>query len=455
MVDQIQAFRAQAKIVAVDTDATPPLRRAAVELLGRSHRWSSSEESELLADLLQPIHPDEVQKAALEALSFGDNPQIGLAILRRYPQMSPALRNQSLDQLLSRPAWTETLLGELESGRLAPAEIESLFQTRLLTHQDEALRRRAESLLDAVDTDRQSVIDAYRDCLVAEGDVARGELLFVKHCGTCHRVGNVGQEVGPNLAAITDRSPAAMLVSILDPNRALEDKYRSYLVVTDDGRTLTGIITAETSTTITLKNAQAKELVILRSEIEELQSTGVSLMPSGIEKELDVSSMADVLSFVRTLRPRPKSFVGNLPKQVSQDEDGVITLAASDCRIYGDSLIFESRYSNLGYWQSATDLAEWVVEVSRPGTYDVAIDYACDDSNAGNLYALRIGPEELVGKVEGTGTWDDYQTAELGRITIDAGPHHLVFRPQQDPAGCLIDLRKVILRPSGDPPATR
>ncbi|MDC0936233.1 c-type cytochrome [Pirellulales bacterium] len=303
--EQISLFREKAKTAAVDPDAEPSLRQAAVNLLGRSYQWAGSEEIELLAQLLEPFQADQLQRAVLEALAARDESQVASAILQRLAQMSPALRAQALDQLLSRSVWIDVLLDELESGRLACTEISSVFQTRLLTHQDEALRGRAEALFKAVNSDRQAVIDAYRESLTAEGDVARGELLFAKHCGTCHRVGGIGQQVGPDLAAITDRSPAALLVSVLDPNRAVEDKYRSYNVLTDDGRARTGIFVAETSTTITLKNAQGKEEVILRNEIDALQNTGSSLMPSGIEKELDVHKMADVLSFVRAQRPPP------------------------------------------------------------------------------------------------------------------------------------------------------
>ncbi|MDG2380034.1 MAG: FG-GAP-like repeat-containing protein [Pirellulaceae bacterium] len=448
VTDRIHSFREQAKMVAADPNAPLPLRHDAVRLLGRSHRWAAPEDVQRLADLLEPTHADSLQRVALEALSYGDDAEIASSILGRIPSMSPALRAQSLDQLLSRTVWIELLLNEVAANRLPAGEIGTIFQTRLLTHQDESLRKQAESVFVVVNNDRQAVINAYRPSLVAKGNSARGELLFAKQCGSCHRIGQVGKEVGPDLTAITDRSPATLLTAVLDPNRSVEDKYRGYSVLTDDGRVQTGIIPAETSTTITLKNAQGEESVILRSEIDSLRSTGLSLMPTGLEKEIDKNQMADLLSFLGSLRPAPKSFEGNQPQQVKQGTDGTIELTAADCRIYGDSLVFESRYGNLGFWQSATDVAEWLVEVSRAGSYDVIIDYACDSSTANNTYALTIGLEELVGKVEGTGTWDDYRTTTIGQVTLNTGPQHLVFRPEQAPAGCLIDLRAVILKPT-------
>ncbi|MBN00839.1 MAG: dehydrogenase [Planctomycetaceae bacterium] len=446
--DRIASFRKIAEKVATDTAAPLDLRSAAIGLLGRTHPWSDAPNFDLLADLLQPIHANALQIAALEALCHGDTPEIGSAILGRLREMSPMLREQSLDQLLSRTVWIDLLLSDVQSGNLVTNEIGSVFRTRLLTHEDESLRKRAGSLFDVVNKDRQTVIDNYRDSLAVDGNTANGELVFAKHCATCHRVGEVGNEVGPNLSAITDRSPSAMLTAVLDPNRAVEEKYRSYIVITDDGRAQTGIITSETSTTITLQNAQAKKTVILRSEIESLESAGLSLMPTGLEKEVDPASMKDLLSFLRTFRSQSRSFPDNEPKQVEQGDEGNITLNAADCRIYGDTLVFESHYGNLGYWQSASDVAEWLVNISKAGTYDVSIDYACDDGTANNTFAMEIGSDRLVGKVPGTGTWDNYRTMSIGQVTVGTGPQHLVFQPEGTPSNCLIDLRSIILTPA-------
>ena len=171
-------------------------------------------------------------------------------------------------------------------------------------------------------------------------------------------------------------------------------------------------------------------------------------MPTGLEKEVDPASMKDLLSFLRTFRSQSRSFPDNEPKQVEQGDEGTITLNAADCRIYGDTLVFESHYGNLGYWQSASDVAEWLVNISKAGTYDVSIDYACDDGTANNTFAMEIGSNRLVGEVPGTGTWDNYRTMSIGQVTVGTGPQHLVFQPEGTPSNCLIDLRSIILTPA-------
>ncbi len=72
--------------------------------------------------------------------------------------------------------------------------------------------------------------------------------------------------------------------------------------MTEQGRSFNGIIAAETANSITLKRAEAKQDVVLRSNIEELIASGVSLMPEGLEKDLKPQDLADVIAFVKSIK---------------------------------------------------------------------------------------------------------------------------------------------------------
>ena len=94
---------------------------------------------------------------------------------------------------------------------------------------------------------------------------------------------------------MTDKSPKALLVAILDPNRAVEAKFISYSAVTADGLTHTGLLASETGNSITLVAQEGKEQVILRADLERLQSSNKSFMPEGMEKDLSPKDVADVI----------------------------------------------------------------------------------------------------------------------------------------------------------------
>jgi putative heme-binding domain-containing protein len=124
----------------------------------------------------------------------------------------------------------------------------------------------------------------------------------VKTCASCHKLDGTWHEIGPNLATIQNRGAEAILANVLDPNREVNPQFLSYFVVTNDGRTLTGMIQAETGTSITLVRADNQSDLVLRSEIESLESTGVSLMPEGLEKDLTPQAMADLIAYLLSVR---------------------------------------------------------------------------------------------------------------------------------------------------------
>lgn len=182
------------------------------------------------------------------------------------------------------------------------SEVDARLRQQLLTHPDATIQQLAANLLGSVsETSRAKVLAEYMLVPQLAGDAGRGKMIFTKSCATCHRLQDIGKHVGPDLTALTDKSPAAILVAILDPNRAVEDKFRNYIALTNDGRQFTGMITNETGNSITLTGADAKEQTILRTDLEELLSTGKSLMPEGLEKELPPQAVADVIAYAQHL----------------------------------------------------------------------------------------------------------------------------------------------------------
>ncbi|HEY8747784.1 MAG TPA: c-type cytochrome, partial [Tepidisphaeraceae bacterium] len=151
-----------------------------------------------------------------------------------------------------------------------------------------------------VNADRQRVVEAYEPALKLTGNARHGAEVFNRACSGCHRFGGAGNPVGPDLASIGDKSPATLLPSILDPNRAIEPKFIAYIVQTRDGQTLSGVLGTETATSITLLQANVPPLQILRTNLLLLRSTGQSLMPEGLESGLSVQDVADLIEFIRT-----------------------------------------------------------------------------------------------------------------------------------------------------------
>ncbi|MEZ6071377.1 MAG: c-type cytochrome [Pirellulales bacterium] len=124
-------------------------------------------------------------------------------------------------------------------------------------------------------------------------------------CAKCHRVDGFGADVGPDISDVRNRSTEALLYDVLDPNLKVEPVFSDYTVVTGDGRVLNGLMVDETAEAVVLRQAEGKQIVVARGQIEQIGTSGLSLMPEGIEQDVTVQQMADLLSFLKA-HPRPQ-----------------------------------------------------------------------------------------------------------------------------------------------------
>ena len=146
------------------------------------------------------------------------------------------------------------------------------------------------------------MIRKYQAALKLTGDVTRGRTMFRKICAACHRLEGHGKAVGAELAGITDRGLDAVLLNVLDPNREVKPQFLSYVVATESGQIITGMITAESANSLTIQRSDGTVTTVLRREIDELNSTGLSFMPEGLEKQVSLQAMADLLSYLSAVR---------------------------------------------------------------------------------------------------------------------------------------------------------
>ena len=158
------------------------------------------------------------------------------------------------------------------------------------------------------------MVDDYLPALALKGDPAAGKAVFTRVCATCHRLGELGVEVGPNLGALKEKTPETLLISISIPTGPLSRATRSFTVATKDGRLITGLVASETANSVTLRRQEGKEDVVLRSDIEEMTASGQSFMPEGLEKDLTRRDMANLIAFLESIDPPPKAFQGNHPR---------------------------------------------------------------------------------------------------------------------------------------------
>ncbi|QDV33837.1 PVC-type heme-binding CxxCH protein [Tautonia plasticadhaerens] len=259
---------------------------------------------ETLPELLDGRQPSPVQLAALRALGDRAEPEVGPILTAAWRGFGPSSRREATEVLFARPDRLSALLDAMQSGAIPPGQLDPARRDQLLQHRDASVRGRAEQLLagTSASSTRAEVIASYRDALSLEGGPDRGQVVFRKACATCHKAEGFGAEVGPDLATVTNRTPEDLVIHILDPNREVLPQYLNYNVATVDGRVLSGQVASESPTSITLKRAEGVTDVVPRDQIDEFASTGQSLMPEGLEEEVTVEQMADLIAYLKGLQ---------------------------------------------------------------------------------------------------------------------------------------------------------
>jgi putative heme-binding domain-containing protein len=138
--------------------------------------------------------------------------------------------------------------------------------------------------------------------LAMTGDAKRGEAIFFTEsmqCAKCHKVGDKGVSLGPDLTAIgKTRTKLELLESLLQPSVRVEPQYASYLVKAADGRTFTGLLVKRDEKQLVLKDAENKEIVLAAGDVESVQPSRLSLMPDGQMEGLTPQAAADLLEYL-------------------------------------------------------------------------------------------------------------------------------------------------------------
>jgi putative membrane-bound dehydrogenase-like protein len=293
----------EARHVLESSSATSEERVDAIEDLALD---KFDNQRELLEQLLSPQESTAVHSAVLSTCGQFTSPAVADLILAHWEQLSPTERSQAGDVLLRRGPWALAFVQHLEKSGGALTMLDPAHIARLQNYPSPNVRNMARKLRgQSVTKDRQKVFQEYKDGgALAGGDPAQGKLIFEKNCATCHEVGGIGHQVGPNLASMVSRGTESVLFNVLAPNAEIDPRFIEY-VITTNGQVLNGVIAGETPTAVTLRGPDNKTTTILLVDVEDRHSTGKSLMPEGFEKVIDKKSMASLLSFLQQAAAAP------------------------------------------------------------------------------------------------------------------------------------------------------
>lgn len=291
---------------ALDARRAAAERQSAVMLLASAPFTQLEPVTTKLLDARQPL---DVQLSAVSALAASDDVGVARALLSGWKTLSPKVQTAALDAIFRHSQRLSALLDAIEQGIIPVQVLDSLRRSQLLSHPNESLRQRAQLLLAAQQSnpDQQQMLARYQAALGGLVDARRGQNFFDEHCLRCHSLQGRGANVGPDLGGTKGRAEETLLLDILQPSAQITVGYRSYIVETANGDSFTGILSAETATSITLPDETGKEQVILRKDIASIRTSDISLMPENFPELLRPQDLVDLLGYLRESLATPPS----------------------------------------------------------------------------------------------------------------------------------------------------
>ncbi|MEM9828306.1 MAG: c-type cytochrome [Planctomycetota bacterium] len=140
------------------------------------------------------------------------------------------------------------------------------------------------------------------DTKSASDSIARGQKVWKQHCAVCHRIGETGERIGPNLDGLGTRGVACIAEDIVFPSRRVDEAFRSTVLVTDEGRVLTGWVREGDAGTIKITDSRGETKTLDPESIERRKRLRTSPMPSGLDETIGAGGMADLLRYLGGLR---------------------------------------------------------------------------------------------------------------------------------------------------------
>ena len=308
----LSAFDKQLADLSRNEKLPAALRIAALECVAPRRTALPTESFTLLTNHLKPEVEPLLRASSARALGSGRLDDQQLIQLARplsdagsliVPQLLPAYATSGSTQV--GLALVASLKQSPGFDALTPDQMNNL-----LSHYPPDVHSAAKPLLERLIARREQqaayLAKVKLRLLRNKGDQDRGRRVFFSKkaaCAGCHRLGEEGGSVGPDLSLIGRlRSPVDLVEAVIFPSSGITLGYEPYTIATGDGHVHTGIIIRETSDAVYLRTSQLAEIRIARGEVVELRRSHVSIMPEGLEKSLSSEELSDLLEFLYTRR---------------------------------------------------------------------------------------------------------------------------------------------------------
>jgi putative membrane-bound dehydrogenase-like protein len=259
-----------------------------------------------LLPILQQLVSDKALRAeAIRGLAAFNDPRTPALLLKAYPTLADAEKEDAVQTLASRPAWALDLLDAVESGSVPRKDVSAFVARQMQGLKDKRVGERLGKVwgqLQPASKQRAALTAKYKailtDDAIKTADLAKGRLAFVKNCAACHKLYDDGGDVGPALTGSQRSNLDYILENVLDPSAVVPREYQVNVIELRNGRVINGIIKVETDQALTVRTTN-ETIVVPKGEIESRTVSKLSMMPEGIFDKLTDREVRDLVAYLR------------------------------------------------------------------------------------------------------------------------------------------------------------
>jgi putative membrane-bound dehydrogenase-like protein len=225
-------------------------------------------------------------------------------MINEYPASSNSMKAQIRDLLLTRPDACQKLLESVESGRIPKADFDLNQVARMESLGSLVLKEKAFRIWGRVQsaTPEERLAEVRRlnnDLRAADGDLAKGRVLFTNHCGRCHKLNGEGNAIGPELTGANRTDRQWLLTSLVDPSGVVRKEYQSQILEMKDGRVMDVLIISQTGGLLKVIDSQGKEFQVIAGEVIDRRDSPTSLMADGLYKLFRPQELRDLFAYLQ------------------------------------------------------------------------------------------------------------------------------------------------------------
>jgi len=280
-------------------------------------------ESQLAVDAIKTLF-DKQQTPLIEAALTGDNRELAekmftavgtvgdkpaVALLVRMldnPQGQQWAHQAAIRALGASTPGAQILLTRAQKNNV-PEGLRQVLAATLTSSSNANIRATALKLYPPPPGKNDAPLPPLTELAARTGDAAMGKIVFNTNgtCNKCHQVNGIGQEIGPNLSEIGKKlAKTALYEAIVYPSAAISHGFENWLVITEDGQSLSGLLISETDQEIAIKDEKGIVRKVPVQEIEARKKQETSLMPADLQRLMTTEELVDLVEYLTTLKER-------------------------------------------------------------------------------------------------------------------------------------------------------